>query len=204
VSESSSNPAVADIVSDLSRTHRRRIATFWVLLGLFGVLLLGVSPEGTWGERTPGWRVGVTALVLSAVIGLSVGLGVPLWQKTTAWALTAVSVASLLLGLLADTKGPIAQPVVKLGLPCFLFGSVLSAGVGAGLGAISGTRWRRFPSPALALGVALSAVSMAVLHIECPYRDPLHRLASHLPPLLTSYLLVHWLLRLRDRVSSDA
>ncbi len=189
-------------LSSLKRQRRTALATYAGLLAVFvGVYLL--QPAGPNAlERDLTWTISFVLLLAGALSGAMITIGYPLVKRGTTYAVAALMLAgcvgALLLTIEASAMVPTSQ--FAAGMPCFMYGTAVSALAMLVLGIISGQVWRRFPAPGFPLAMGMTGIGIAALHAHCGGRDALHLLGFHFTPLLVVYGLAHLLVRTRNKL----
>lgn len=198
--------AVEQIHRDLSELKRRRALALSTYAGIIAVFfgILWFRP-GAGLPRDLAWMVAFGALSVGALLGAAVTIGYPLVPRRvvhlSAGAVGFVCIGALL--LVMDPAVPAAVNPVKVGMPCFVYGTAVAALAMVLLGIISARVWRRFPDPGFTLALGMTGVGLAALHLHCGHAGPLHLLAFHLAPLAVLYVLAHYIVRRRNQFMRD-
>ena len=146
------------------------------------------------------WWVSFGMLLCGALLGASITLGVPRLSRKFVYVVAGLMTAGCL-GALGLVVQPHADHTTSM--PCFMYGTGVSAVAMVALGLISGSVWRRFPDPTFVLAMGATGVGLAALHVHCPGVDALHLFGFHLGPLVVIYALSHFVLRARERILRD-
>lgn len=201
--------AIEMIRQDLRELGRRRRRALLVYLGILAALLgffflLPAKPGAL--PRDGAWTVAFSLLVLAVVLAASVTIGYPLVSRPAVYTLTLIiGVAAIVaLWLTMDPAASSHDHAVQAGMPCFAFGTAIGAVAMLGLGALSGSLWRRFPNPGVPLALGMTGVGLAALHMRCGGADPVHLFGFHLTPLFVIYLLAHFAVRTKDALLSSS
>lgn len=170
-------------------------------IGIISIFFgLMIFRGGGMAMREPLWVASFGLLLTGSLLGASLTIGVPHISRSLVYVMAGLMVAGCLgaLYLVVDLAAP-----ASTGMPCFMYGTGVSAVAMVGLGLISGGVWRRFPDPSFVLALGATGVGLAALHIHCPGVDALHLFGFHLGPLVVVYLLAFFALRLRSRILAD-
>lgn len=195
--------AIGRIHGDLNRLKRDRILALTLILIITGVALAGFelsASEGIALNRSPRWGASMALFFTAAAIAASLTLGLPLWKRVTASAMTfAVAVALVTgLALLMNLEAPFHSEMT-MGMPCLGQGTVVGVVALLTTALLTGRLWRRMADLSWITALGASAVGLAMLSARCGHNDPVHLFGFHLPIVLGVLLVARGVLHARQK-----
>ncbi len=189
--------AIHEDLADLRRRRSRALALVAIgALALLGGFAALPEPHEA-SPRDVTWWVASLFLLASATFAVGTAMGIPHWSRsalitaTLAAALGAIAGAALIIQ-------PAVGPDAGFRFSCLFHGTLVGLGTFALLRVTTGRLWRRFPDGSVVASIGGTAAGLAYLVAQCGTRDPGHVVISHLPVLLSVFVLTQAVLALRN------